>query len=128
MTTTTITMTIGWTLGVDQFVRGYQPGMDQHIESFDVECDGDVDRKLPVDVATFLAERAFVATNHPDPEGLTGLAGTIYEAVKASGYNGAVEQGLGHYSLSVGDTVTIRYGAERPLTVACASYGWEVQP
>ena len=62
-----------------------------------------------------IAEAAFVATNHPEPETLTGLAHDLFVALETETYR----------SLSVGDTVTIvRRGAYYRL--ACGKAGWTV--
>lgn len=113
-----IEVTIGWTrsdpaTGYSSFSDGYQPGADQHRLTLRVDVPTDADIGAAVEA---IAEAAFAATNHPDPDALTGYAKQIYEGVQASGYTGREA----HYSLSVGDTVTI---AE--VTLACAPTGWQ---
>lgn len=113
-----IEVTIGWTrsdpaTGYSSFSDGYQPGASQHRLTLRVDVPTDADITAAVEA---IAEAAFAATNHPYPDTLTGHAKQIYEGVQASGYTGREA----HYSLSVGDTVTI---AE--VTLACAPTGWQ---
>jgi hypothetical protein len=116
-----VEVTIGWTRsdranGYSSH-DGYRPGASQHTETIVVTLDqsvADFVRDVPGTVER-IAEAAFAATNHPYPEGLTGLDGQVYTAIRATGYNG---RGA-HYSLSVGDTVSI---AE--VMLACDSIGW----
>lgn len=113
-----IDVTIGWTrsdpaTGYSSFSDGYQPGASQHRLTLRVDVPADADITAAVEA---IAEAAFAATNHPDPDTLTGYAQQIYEGVHASGYTGREA----HYSLSVGDTVTV---AE--VTLACAPTGWQ---
>lgn len=110
----TQTLTIGWTKsdmdnGYSSFMDGYRPGAEQHTETITVE----VDREYSVEA---LAERALVATNAPYVEP-GSVAEKIAKAIEATGYYG---QGA-HYSLSVGDTVTVG-----EVTVACERLGWKV--
>ena len=112
----TIEITIGWTKsdmerGYSSF-SGYQPGAAQHTETIEVETlpfEGE-----PQKTVEAIAEAAFVATNSPYE--VTGLAAQIREAIAATGYRG---QGA-HYSLSVGDTVTVG-----EVMLACESFGWQ---
>lgn len=91
-------VTIGWTksdpeTGYSSF-SGYQPGAQQVTKTIEVETEVSDE---------WLAEACFAATNSPYVEQETGLANEIFKAIKATGYRG---EGA-HYSLSVGDTVTI---------------------
>lgn len=111
-------VTIGWTksdhsIGYSSFSDGYQPGAEQHTLTVHVEVPDDANITAAVDA---IAEAAFAATNHPNPEILTGFAKQIYDGVRASGYTGR----QAHYSLSVGDTVTVG-----EVTLACANLGWQ---
>jgi len=113
-------VTIGWTMsdrdaGYSSFADGYRPGAKQHTETITVEWTNAPDDAHKV--AEVLAEACYYATNAPRftcPEGLTGQ---VCRAIDETGYDGT---GAGHYSLSVGDTVTVG-----EITLACASLGWE---
>lgn len=112
-----IDVTIGWTMsdranGYSSF-DGYQPGARQHTETITVDASS-LDLTNPEAVVHQIAEAAFVATNAPFA---TGIAAQVAEAIAATGYHG---REAGHYSLSVGDTVTVN-----EVTVACARFGWE---
>lgn len=103
---------IGWTksdmdAGYSSFMHGYRPGAEQHVETIDVEPDREMD---PSEVA----EAVFVATNSPF---VTGFPARIAGGIEAAGYHG---EGA-HYSLSVGDTVTVG-----GMMLACAGTGWEI--
>ena len=93
---------------------GYRPGTPQHTLTVRVEVPNDAD---PAAAVYDLAEAAFTATNHPSPAGLGGYAGQIFDGIRASGYRG--HEG-GHYSLSIGDTVSV---AE--VTLGCEPTGWK---
>lgn len=113
-----ITVTIGWTrsdpdTGYSSFTDGYRPGAAQHRLTVHVSVPDDADVAAAVEA---IAEAAFTATNHPAPETLTGYARQIYDGITASGYHGREA----HYSLSVGDTVTVG-----EVTLACAPTGWQ---
>lgn len=131
-----VDVTIGWTMsdranGYSSF-DGYRPGARQHTETINVEwtnapevADDDMLAAIGATradaealriqrVVEALAEACFEATNAPFA---TGLAAQIAEKIAATGYRG--EQ-AGHYSLSVGDTVTVN-----EVTLACARFGWE---
>lgn len=109
----TIEITIGWTRsdmenGYSSFM-GYKPGASQHTETITVEAD-----IAPTqEGAEQIAEACFTATNAPFA---TGLAAQIAEAIAATGYRGREA----HYSLSVGDTVTVG-----EIMLACARFGFE---
>lgn len=113
---TTLEVTVGWTRsdetsGYCSFM-GYKPGASQHTEVLEIEVAEDFG---PIEGNMYaLAEAAFVATNSEGP--LSPLAQSIRTALDATGYRG---QGA-HYSLSVGDTVTVG-----EVMLACASLGWE---
>ena len=134
-----IEVTIGWTMsdranGYSSY-DGYQPGARQHTETIEVEWTntpevaddemlaaigatrGEAEALRIQRIVEALAEACFAATNHPFPRSLEGLPGQVYRAIEATGYRG--EQ-AGHYSLSVGDTVTVN-----EATLACAPFGWE---
>lgn len=113
-----VEVVIGWTIsdpetGYSSFMDGYRPGAKQ--QRVMVHVDKPQYGSLAEAVET-IAEAAFTATNHPDPEHLTGYARQIHDGIYASGYRG---QGA-HYSLSAGDTVTIS-----EVTLACANTGWQ---
>jgi len=116
-------VTIGWTMsdlaaGYSSF-EGYRPGAKQHTETITVEWTNPPMYGDTLDLnraAEVLAEACFYATNTPRltyPEGLTGQ---VCRAIHDTGYDG---RGA-HYSLSIGDTVTVG-----EITLACASLGWE---
>lgn len=111
------TITIGWTksdraTGYSSF-DGYKPGAKQHTETFDLDFEPDGN---PWDDAVAIAEAAFHATNAPFVTAAS-LAGRMAEAISATGYHG---EGA-HYSLSVGDTVTIN----GEVMLACGRMGWD---
>lgn len=113
-----VEVTIGWTQsdresGYSSF-DGYRPGAKQHTETVEVEIPETVSAQEADWATLHIAEAAFEATNSPFPK--TGLAQQINEALENKSFYG---QG-GHYSLSVGDTVTVG-----EVTLACASFGWE---
>lgn len=111
-------VTIGWTrsdpdAGYSSFCDGYRPGAAQHRLTVLVDVPDEADIAVAVEA---IAEAAFTATNHPAPETLTGYARQIHDGITASGYIGREA----HYSLSVGDTVTVG-----EVTLACAPTGWQ---
>lgn len=111
-----IDVTIGWTMsdratGYSSF-DGYRHGAKQHTET--VTVDVHVDNAEPEAVVLMLAEAAYVATNDPNPH---GIAKAVREAIDATGYVG---REAGHYSLSVGDTVSVG-----EVAFACQPFGWE---
>jgi hypothetical protein len=118
MTTTTTaprTLTIGWTMsdratGYSSFSDGYRPGAQQHTETVTVEAPADWSLAQ-------LAEAVYVATNAPDASMMSGVALAINAAIDDNGYYG---REAGHYSLSVGDTVTLDGD-----TVAVDRLGWK---
>lgn len=111
-----IEVTIGWTKSslpeYSSFCDGYKPGAEQHTETIEVEAPESLPRNMTM--AEYVAEQAFVATNAPYE--VTGLAAEIRSAIAATGYDG---RGA-HYSLSVGDTVTVS-----EVMLACSNFGWE---
>ena len=112
-----IDVTIGWTMsdranGYSSF-DGYRPGARQHTET--ISIDWDLDLNI-AHAPEHIAEACFEVTNAPYVIE-TGIAGQITEALAATGYHG--EQ-AGHYSLSVGDTVTVG-----EVTLACDRFGWK---
>ena len=123
---TTIEITIGWTrsevvndqLVYSSFSDGYKPGASQHTETISVVLYGNGTTGLTAPAMTWegveqIAEAAFDATNNPDPTNPLSVA--IRDAIVATGYRG---QGA-HYSLSVGDTVTVG-----EVMLACEDLGW----
>ena len=130
---------VGWTkpnrsADYQPMSDGYRTGAEQHTEAFKVLWtnqpaaadeamlatlgvtaeEAEAHRRLRV--AETIAEACFYATNAPRltlPEGLTGQ---VCEALDATGYRG--EQ-AGHYSLSMGDTVTVE-----GVKLACSRVGW----
>lgn len=134
-------VTIGWTKpdrahDYVPYADGYRAGAEQHTETIEVEWDNppvsaddttltalgatreDAEALLRLRVAETIASHVYDATNHPFPHGAGGLTSQIAHLVDGTGYDGAA---AGHYSLSVGDTVTVG-----GVTVACAPIGWEV--
>lgn len=113
-----VEVVIGWTIsdperGYSSFCDGYQPGAAQKEVMVRVAVPADANVAAAVEQ---IAEAAFVATNHPDPDVLTGYAAQILAGVRASGYRG---EGA-HYSLSVGDTVRVN-----EVMMMCAMTGWQ---
>lgn len=112
-----IDVTIGWTRsdmdnGYSSFSDGYRPGASQHTETLTIDL-GETNQ--PVDrLVEMIAEAAFEATNSPAPQ--MKVAKALRAALDATGYRG---QGA-HYSLSVGDTVTVG-----EVTLACDNWGWK---
>lgn len=113
-------VTIGWTLNnrADRtyvsFSDGYREGVLQHEVTFTLDVADDVNGES-------IADAVFLATNAPSVAPGT-LAAQILAEVAASGYTGRVEgeDYIGHYSLSVGDTVTVD-----GTKYACANIGWK---
>lgn len=111
-----VEVTVGWTRsdmenGYSSF-DGYRVGASQHTETFEVE----VAVGQPLHALEYLiAEAAFAATNFPPGTTEDSLAEQILAKITASGYRG---QGA-HYSLSVGDTVTVG-----EVMLACERTGW----
>ncbi|MFF1820417.1 hypothetical protein ACFVWG_24135 [Kribbella sp. NPDC058245] len=105
---------IGWTLsdrenGYVSYMDGWRAGAAQHAVSIEVD--------LPPDLPPYkVADLVFLATNAPDLEGHPDAA-KILAAVQATGYRG-VEGG--HFSLSVGDTVTVD-----GMRLACEDVRWK---
>ena len=110
-------LTIGWTRsdmanGYSSF-DGYRPGASQHVIELEISVDDRM--RLRGDLA--ICEAAFTALNAPGLQPRDGLAYQIEQAVRATGYRG---EGA-HYSLSVGDTVTVD-----GRMYACDASGWSV--
>jgi hypothetical protein len=109
---------VGWTkhdLPRDQiayapFWDTYIHGQRQHVETIDVKVSCSLTDQQ-------IAELVFVATN--SPELLTGDAERVKAAILATGYRGREA----HYSLSVGDTVTVAGDL-----YAVARSGWVQMP
>lgn len=108
-TMTTSNIIMGWTKSdqTDETYRplmdGYRVGADQHELELTIVTSGATTDEI--------LEAAFAATNAPGH--LAGLSGLIQGRIAQAGYRGAE---AGHYSLSVGDTVTlngVRYAVER---------------
>ena len=109
----TVEITIGWT--INSHFQPFVPGSPQHRVTIEVEdTDGDF-AQSPVVAAEVWREACFEATNAPFA---TGRAAKIADAIAAAGYHG---HEAGHYSLSVGDTVTIG-----EVTFACDRFGWSI--
>lgn len=110
-------VTIGWTKsdrenGYSSF-DGYRPGAEQHTEYLAIQ----ITTSTRIDsAADAICNAAFTALNDPFPSMLTGVARQIWEKVHATGYRG---EGA-HYSLSVGDTVTVDN-----VMFACEPTGWK---
>jgi hypothetical protein len=107
-------VTVGWTksdrdTGYSSFSDGYQRGREQHVEVLEVEGI----EHLALDT---IAEYVFVATNSPHAYSDEHPITHIRAALERTGYRGR----QAHYSLSVGDTVTVD-----GRTVACGSWGWK---
>jgi hypothetical protein len=86
---------------------GYRPGAAQHVLSVTVN--------LPPGMEPHrVADLVFIGTNAPelDPRSPAGL---VLAAIQATGYRGAEA----HWSLSVGDTVTVD-----GIQLACEAAGW----
>lgn len=145
----TFKVTIGWTLNsrTDRdyvsFADGYREGAPQQTITFELEwvnptfVPDDIRESLsdtelvPLELEaerrnhTAIAEAAFIATNHPFPRSLQGIAAQILGFIDDADYDGTVpadmeDRWVGHYSLSVGDTVEVD-----GVRYACASLGWE---
>lgn len=114
----TVEVTIGWTkqheLPPERRWSEYQPGDPQHTLTFTLDVYSGMS---PEETTRAIAEDCFVATNHPVPQTLNDGAGLVYSLIKQAGYRG---QEGGHYSLSVGDTVTVS-----EIMLACVADGWE---
>lgn len=113
------TITVGWTkhgVAADRrnyapFFDSYRPGQPQHELVLTVQ--------LPVAWdAQRVAGACFLATNAPGV-GPDSPEGRILAAIQATGYRGAEA----HFSLSVGDTVTVG-----DTKLACARFGWQEVP
>lgn len=119
-----IEITIGWTrsevvdgkLIYSSFGDGYRPGASQHTETITIRRDGPP-ASPTLELVEHIAEAVFAATNDPGmrPDAYGNLAQRIRHAIDATGYRG---QGA-HYSLSVGDTVTVN-----EVMLACEGSGW----
>lgn len=106
------TIVIGWTksdrdAGYVSMMDGYRPGADQHVLSITVD--------LPPRLEPHrVAELVFIATNAPELDPASP-EGAILHAIQATGYRGREA----HFSLSVGDTVTVA-----GTKLACQAAGW----
>lgn len=119
---TDIDVTIGWNTARDAegrnlgWARGWMPGDTMHTEELTLEAPGTA--RPAIDFLEVVCEAAFDATNNPAPtESLTPFGRQIREALAARGFDGSQS---GHYSLSVGDTVTV---AE--VMFECRAFGWK---
>jgi hypothetical protein len=111
-----VEMRIGWTKsrpGYSSFMHGYVHGEEQHTEDITVDAPDEYFEDSIENGVHRLAEAAFIATNAPFE--VDGVPKQIRDAVYASGYTG--EQA--HYSLSVGDTVTVG-----EVMLSCDHHGW----
>lgn len=118
---TKIDVVIGWNTARDPegrhlgWARGWKPGDPMHTEELTLEAPGTT--RPALDFLEVICEAAFSATNDPRPtEDLTPFGRQIREALAERGFDGSQS---GHYSLSVGDTVTI---AE--IMFECKAFGW----
>lgn len=108
-------VTIGWTrsdptIGYSSFSDGYRPSAQQHTETLDLNTELD---------PSLIAEAVYHATNAPEEVIEPGsVADHIAKVLENRGFDGSQS---GHYSLSVGDTVTVD-----GMVLACARSGWEV--
>ena len=111
-----VEVTIGWTkpnraIGYSNF-DGYRPGASQHIETIQL----DMPHATPtLELVEQIADAVFEATNSSQPTHGCSLPAAIAWAIGMTGYWG---EGA-HYSLSVGDTVTVG-----EVMLACARTGW----
>jgi hypothetical protein len=107
------TVTVGWTKSdmpeYSSFADGYRQGAEQHVE--ELEADGLEGLTLET-----IAEYVFLATNSPHDYSSDHPVTAIRAALEQTGYRG---EGA-HYSLSVGDTVTVD-----GRTLECGSWGWK---
>jgi hypothetical protein len=112
-----VEMRIGWTKSrmpeYSSFTDGYRPDAEQHTEDITVDVPDEYFHDSVDNAVQRIAEAAFIATNAPFE--LDGVPQQIREAIYDAGYNG---KGA-HYSLSVGDTVTVG-----EVMVTCDHYGW----
>lgn len=114
-----VDMTIGWTKNTEQdraegyvsFFDGYEDGRAQETVSLTLTVPDDV-------TGGDLAEAVFHATNCPEDPCPDTLAGQILAGIQETGYRG---EGA-HFSLSVGDTVTVD-----GVRYCCESLGWEAR-
>lgn len=90
------------------YVDGWKPGAAQHVLTLTVDLPAHLE-------AHQVADLVFYASNAPDLSG-DHWAGAIRAAIDATGYRG---EEAGHFSLSVGDTVTVD-----GIALACRSAGW----
>lgn len=103
-----VLVTVGWTrpdreAGYSAFLDGWRPGADQHTETLTF--------LVPADYSDLdVVEALFVATNDPDTPAAGTVPAGVRAALDATGYNGAGA----HYSLSVGDTVSIHTSEAGP--------------
>lgn len=120
-----IEVRIGWTKsdranGYSSFCDGYRPGAEQHTLDLEVTFSNPPMGPDGIDyqrTAEAVADACFTATNSPFPDMLQGISGQIYRLIRDSGYRG---REAGHFSLSVGDTVTVG-----EVMLACEPLGWE---
>jgi len=104
---------VGWTIsdrdhGYVSYMDGWRAGQPQHELSIEVA--------VPPSLAPHqVADLVFIATNAPDVESHP-YAAKILEAIVATGYRG---EEAGHFSLSVGDTVTVD-----GIKLACQASNW----
>lgn len=144
----TFTVTVGWTDDPSccSYFEGYRPGARQHVETLQVQWDNppkiaapddilalaggdaglatllraDAERRAGLRTVETLAEAVYEATNDPFASNRHGLTGQVYRAVRATGYDG---RGA-HYSLSVGDTVTVTGEGFPAIAVELTRDGW----
>lgn len=90
------------------FADGWEPGRAQHVLTITVDLPPGLE-------AHRVADLVFYATNSPDLDS-DQWAGMIREAIDATGYTGEEAE---HFSLSVGDTVTVD-----GIQLAARAAGW----
>lgn len=121
----TYRLTIGWTIHAHRkdgslidtsympFSDPWRPGQPQHEVTILVEVPGGLAEDT-------LVEAVFRATNDPDqPRADDDLASAILTAIQATGYTGREA----HWSLSVGDTVTV----DDRRVWSCRKFGWVLE-
>ena len=110
-------VTVGWTksdsdTGYSSFADGYKPDAEQWVEVLEVEG-------LEGLTLETIAEYVFIATNSPHEYLDEHPVTKVRAALERTGYRGY----QAHYSLSVGDTVTVD-----GETIECGAWGWKPVP
>ena len=108
------------------FFDPYQPGQAQHTEDIEVDFNvGGVDLALDgqqVAVIVYDASNRLGAFGPPSPTGDESVSAKVQRAIHATGYTGREA----HFSLSIGDTVTVHPDTSDEITYACTREGWEI--